>query len=342
MSETWLQHKELVEEEMRDLSSYLAGIPPSLRSSGAFAAYEGRLELLQQQLSHLQVTRQARRDMGGQQPQIFLNYASEDRSLVSTLYQQLLAVGFKPWMDNRDIVGGKRWRANIDRTLRNAHFFLACLSTNSIEKRGVIEKEREVALEIQEIFPPDVPYFIPVRLEMCDVPQKLSIFQWIDLFEEDGFDRLCKAIETGMQQRFPPGRGAIRVQSADGQSIVIQGTLVLPIYPTMGVSGAVRLYAGNFETLVHPRKLEEFEEMWRMKLPVNGRITPSSERKRHQMYDLGFMFPGGHLFTSENGFVVPADWPFEEEDIRLGSDITEQFSLTFRPDGALIVRRRRR
>ena len=60
------------------------------------------------------------------------------------------------------------------------------------------------------------------------------------------------------------------------------------------------------------------------------------------MYDLGFMFPGGALFSAEHGFAVPQDWPFEDEDVRLGSDITEQFSFTVTHSGSFTVKRRRR
>ena len=336
MSEALLQHKKLVEEEIHDLENYLAGIPELLRASGAFAAYESRLALLTQQLSSLQKTRQAPRNVVGPQPQIFLNYASEDRSQVSGLYQQLSAKGFKPWMDYRDIGPGSRWSPIIDRTIRNSHFFLVCLSTNSITKTGVIERERDMALGIQQLFPFHVPYLIPVRLEPCEIPQKLHDLQWINFFEEDGFHRLCAEIERGMKQRFSRGRGASRKRSADDHSIVIQGALVFSIYPAAReVSVSARLCPEAPGTFVHPRKLEEIEERFEFQLPFYG-------GGRYPMYDLGFMLPGGHLVSAENGFAVPEDWPFEEEDVRLGSDITAQFSLTFTYDGSLTVRRRRR
>ena len=38
-------------------------------------------------------------------------------------------------------------------------------------------------------------------------------------------------------------------------------------------------------------------------------------------------------FSAEHGFAVPQDWPFEDEDVRLGSEITEQFSFTVTHSG---------
>jgi hypothetical protein len=49
-----VENPQLIEEEIRDLKSYLAGIPSDLRSSGAFTAYESRLKRWQQRLSRQQ------------------------------------------------------------------------------------------------------------------------------------------------------------------------------------------------------------------------------------------------------------------------------------------------
>ena len=51
MSETVRRHEELIEEEIRDLSKYLDGLPTALRDSGAFDAYEARLTQLRQELA---------------------------------------------------------------------------------------------------------------------------------------------------------------------------------------------------------------------------------------------------------------------------------------------------
>lgn len=48
--QTKSRQQELIAEEMRELSSYLDGIPEALRTSGAFDAYQARLNLLRQEL----------------------------------------------------------------------------------------------------------------------------------------------------------------------------------------------------------------------------------------------------------------------------------------------------
>jgi hypothetical protein len=268
------------------------------------------------------------------QPQIFLNYASEDRVQVTDLYQQLLNKDYSPWMDDKQLIGGERWNNRLEREIRRSHFFIACLSKASVGKRGVIEKEREIALEIQEIFPDNVPYLIPALLEQCDVPPHLSHLQWVNLYETGGIDRLCRAIEKGVNRRLPK-------ENTANHTIVIQGAIVLPIYPVVGVAVKARLYTGLPETLVHSRKVEELGERLKIQLWENGE-TSSYGRDHHPKYDLDFMFPGGSLCLIENGVAVPSLWPseFDGMDVVLGSDITQQLSLTLRHDGTLLVKKR--
>ncbi|HLC15061.1 MAG TPA: toll/interleukin-1 receptor domain-containing protein, partial [Thermodesulfovibrionia bacterium] len=77
--------------------------------------------------------------------QIFLSYASEDRSLVDNLYNCLSEKGYKPWMDHRDMLPGEQWEYKIKKALSQSHFFIACLTNNSVNKRGWIQRELKTA-----------------------------------------------------------------------------------------------------------------------------------------------------------------------------------------------------
>jgi len=134
-------------------------------------------------------------------PRIFLSYAREDADKVKSLYQRLSNTGFTPWIDTEDILPGERWEISIQRAIRQADFFLVCLSENAVNKRGMLQKEIKAALEIwQEKLEHDI-YLIPVRLEDCHVPEALRDFQWVNLFETDGWSRLETAIQVGIERR---------------------------------------------------------------------------------------------------------------------------------------------
>ena len=133
--------------------------------------------------------------------QVFLSYAREYAEEVEDLYQKLSAAGFKPWMDTKDLLPGERWRSSIQKAIRHSDFFLVCLSANSIDKRGWIQREIKQALDIwQEMLDSDI-FLIPVRLEDCEVPESLCDFHWVNLFEANGWTQLVKAIQVGMERR---------------------------------------------------------------------------------------------------------------------------------------------
>ncbi|MGK7883804.1 MAG: toll/interleukin-1 receptor domain-containing protein, partial [Crocosphaera sp.] len=43
-------------------------------------------------------------------PQIFIAHASEDKPLVRELYSKLVGAGYKPWLDEEELLPGQNWR----------------------------------------------------------------------------------------------------------------------------------------------------------------------------------------------------------------------------------------
>jgi formylglycine-generating enzyme required for sulfatase activity len=140
---------------------------------------------------------------------IFLAHAREDKAQVRKLYDELKVRGFDPWLDVVDLMPGQIWKTEIPKAIREAEIFLACLSTRSVEKRGYVHREFRLALSAFAERPPGSIYLIPVRLDDCGVPeleipdQALSFqdIQWVDLWEEGGFDRLVNALEHSLGER---------------------------------------------------------------------------------------------------------------------------------------------
>jgi hypothetical protein len=133
--------------------------------------------------------------------QIFLSYAHEDDRAVVQLYDRLAGAGLKPWMDKRDILPGERWQTVLARAIRKSHFFLACLSTKSVEKRGYLQREFKQALDLwQEKLDGDI-YLIPIRLDDCEVPEAFQPLQWVNLFEDDAWPTLLGAIRAGAERQ---------------------------------------------------------------------------------------------------------------------------------------------
>ena len=134
---------------------------------------------------------------------IFLSYARDDQDMVKVIYQKLQAAGYRPWMDQIDILPGEDWDRSIRVAIQKADFFFIFLSNHSYNKRGYLQKEIRAALDSwTKMLASDI-YVIPVRLEDCPVPDELSAFQWVDIFDSSGWDKLLEAVNAGVKRRKP-------------------------------------------------------------------------------------------------------------------------------------------
>lgn len=131
---------------------------------------------------------------------VFLCYAHADREAVVDLYERLETCGFIPWMDSERIYGGQPWETIIRRAIETTDIFIVCISSNSILRHGIIEFEINTAVEVYKGRQPDDIFIIPLRLEDVKIDdERLKPFNWIDLFEKDGFQRLVRSVEEGVK-----------------------------------------------------------------------------------------------------------------------------------------------
>jgi hypothetical protein len=107
-----------------------------------------------------------------------------------------MQAGFNTWLDEVNIAAGEEWEPKIKRAVHEATFVIVCLSSNSIEKRGFIQKEIRIALDAAEETPEGTIYVIPILLDDCVVPERLRRWQHIRLYENDGFDKLLASLSS--------------------------------------------------------------------------------------------------------------------------------------------------
>ncbi len=132
---------------------------------------------------------------------IFISYAREDKKVVEVLYSKLVTAGYEPFLDTRNILPGEEWEIRINKEIKEFIFFIIVLSTNSVNKRGYLQKEIRQALEMWSYMLDNDIYLIPVRIEECSVPDKLARFQWVDLFKSNGYEKLMASLESGLIRR---------------------------------------------------------------------------------------------------------------------------------------------
>jgi len=136
---------------------------------------------------------------------VFLCHASQDKPIVRELYELLNAEGWMDlWLDEKKLLPGQDWRISIEEAVETSDIVIICLSSNSVNKEGFIQKElryaREIALEKLE----ESIFLIPLRFNECDVPRGLRFYQHADYFGEkknETYDRLLKSLRLRYEQK---------------------------------------------------------------------------------------------------------------------------------------------
>ena len=132
---------------------------------------------------------------------VFLCHSSKDKSQVYDLYRRLRDEGFQPWLNEEDLLPGQDWKTEIQKAVRASHAVIVCLSHNSVSEPGFMQKEILYALEVAEEQPPGRLFILPVRLEECEIPQRLNAKHYANLFAEGGYARLVKSLRACARER---------------------------------------------------------------------------------------------------------------------------------------------
>jgi len=129
-----------------------------------------------------------------QKLRVFLCHADEDKPKVRKLYKKLLSDGYDAWLDEEKLKPGADWKLSIEIAMRESHAIIICLSTVSVQKEGYVNVEILNALDIAKEKPEGTIFIIPVRLDECEVPYRFKNIQWTDLFAENGYKKVCDAL----------------------------------------------------------------------------------------------------------------------------------------------------
>lgn len=149
---------------------------------------EGSLEHLAQSNSTVRALR------------VFLCHSSGDKKAVRTLYKRLCDksiapnIEIDPWLDEEKLLPGQDWEDEIRKAVRQSDIVIVCLSSNSINKAGFIQKEIKFALDIADEQPEGAIFIIPLKFEECEAPSRLSRWHWVNFYEERGYERLIASL----------------------------------------------------------------------------------------------------------------------------------------------------
>ena len=130
-----------------------------------------------------------------QKERVFISYARQDYEAAVRLYNDLKNAGLNPWLDKEDLLPGQSWNLEIKKAIKKSKYFVALFSLTSVQKRGYVQKEFKLALDLFDEFPEGEIFAIPARLDECEIPyERFRSIERVDLFPswEEGIKRLLQ------------------------------------------------------------------------------------------------------------------------------------------------------
>ena len=116
----------------------------------------------------------------------FLCYAKENSTDVREFRERLKAeLWIDPWFDEEDILPGQKWEGSVVDAVHNSHAVIVFLSSIAVRTEGFFHKELKLALDAAAEKPDGTIFIIPIRLDNCDVPERLLPYQYVDYFGDE-------------------------------------------------------------------------------------------------------------------------------------------------------------
>ena len=160
--------------------------------------------------------------------------------MIRQVYDRLRDDGVVPWLDEKNILPGQDWDAEIRKAVRNSHAILVCLSSKSVNKEGYLQREIRFALDVADEKPDGTIFIIPVKLDDCEIPDRLQKLQFVKYTNENGYEMIIRALrERARKLELPvlPGDGMLR--RLGDQIQIVSGNL---LYKGADIRERLRLF----------------------------------------------------------------------------------------------------
>lgn len=205
-----------IKESDFDYESYTRdNAPDALQIRQGSEAHKRRREAFKGRLiNHVNTEIKQAREMR----HAFISYCHENKDLVDRLSHILISKGVDIWIDWDNLEPGIPWRQAIQQAIQHGDFFIACFSKEyNLRDTTFMNEELSIAIEKLQQNPSDRIWFIPVKLNECQIPDikigegsTLQDLQYVNLYED---------WETGIQQilKVMPFRNSELIDTADSQ-----------------------------------------------------------------------------------------------------------------------------
>ena len=133
--------------------------------------------------------------------QVFISYTRADHDFASYLFDWLRGAGFEPWMDTKFLKPGQNWDFEINHALQNSSFIIVLLSKRSVDKRGYIQRELKIALDLYKDKLIDDIFIIPVIIDDdILIPEQIKHLQYVSIKQPGYETKIAEAINIQIER----------------------------------------------------------------------------------------------------------------------------------------------
>lgn len=137
---------------------------------------------------------------------VFLSHKSSDKEAIRDLKRRLEGEGLTCWLDEEQLLPGKRWVPLLGEALEKSEAMLACVGSDGQGPWQDLEIEA-VLIQAIEQKKPVIPVLLPGRQKEAALPYFLKPFGYVDFrlgFVEPHLNRLVRAIRQSSATGTPP------------------------------------------------------------------------------------------------------------------------------------------
>jgi len=138
----------------------------------------------------------------------FISYRSSDRIFAKRLYERLDAVGFRVFLDQRELVPGDQLAGRLHEALANSRCGIVLISRGWLESSWCLEEGN--AIVARAVNEKDGFRVIPIRIDTVDMPPIFAGRFWLDFAGESmPSGRKLEEIIYGVLGRPAPAEGTV-------------------------------------------------------------------------------------------------------------------------------------
>lgn len=224
---------------------------------------------------------------------VFLCHSSSDKPAVRQLADELERRGLRVWLDERELLPGKAWRAEIEAAMENVSSIAVVLGPGG--PKSWQNAELDVALQLGvDRGRTVIPVLLPGVADDPGLPLFLKSYTWLDLrngFEPAALDRLAQGIRGTPADRPAPAAppreliGKLFHRGESGEQIAEAGIAVSLEPPggsaTTNSQGIFRLPLPPVIRADDKVTLGVEKAGWRIYHPLDGEVRVPAEPRRH-------------------------------------------------------------